>query len=278
MPTTGIDISRWFDEKVDKAYSDYLDNTKKNRLFKFAFIEAVEKKDSGNDTQFELDELNVLTKTEQEFPVTNGELLLSDIPLYLHLKAMDILTRQYMGDISEIGDTYIVMKRQCGITTGERILIDGVNVPAAANGEFFVKKVGVQKYLLFTDEALTAPVSFGPLYYGGGKVHKLMWRQGKNYYEDTKISFFSKPTPIYPKYEQSEQRFKIRPADSLRVSVDYYTLPPQFIDVTSTFDYETLYSLPLLKYLVNVAVKLFSQQTKDMPGYNVAVQDIVNNP
>jgi hypothetical protein len=278
MPTSGIEIGRMFDQKVDKAYSSYLDNTKKNRLLKDAFVEAVEKKVSGNDTQMELDELNVLTKTEQPFSLVNGEIAQSSIPLYLHLKAMRIQTKEFVGDISGLGDDYIELSKQSNLSTRENILISGVTVPTSANGEFYVKKVGVAKYRVYTDAALTAPVSFGALYYGGGKVERLMWREGKNLYEDTKISIFSTPTPVFPKYEQAEQKFKIKPSDSLRISVDYYTVPPQFIDVTSSFDYETLYTLSMIKFLVNTAVYLFNLEVRDLPQYNATLGEVIQNP
>lgn len=81
MAITGIEISRLFDQQVDKAYSGYLDPSKKNRLIKKALTELVEKKYRGLDTQQEYDELSSMIVSDLSITPMDGKVAIAPYPI-----------------------------------------------------------------------------------------------------------------------------------------------------------------------------------------------------
>ena len=66
---TGQDFFNQLQQKYDKAYSQYLDNAKANRLIKEAIYRLVDKLYSNLDTQKEYDELIELIQNEVSIAV-----------------------------------------------------------------------------------------------------------------------------------------------------------------------------------------------------------------
>lgn len=77
--TTGQEIRKIFENKVDKSYSKFLDNTKMNRLFKMALSNLSEKKYMGLTSQKEYDELRYQVRTEQIFSVLNSKISIAPL-------------------------------------------------------------------------------------------------------------------------------------------------------------------------------------------------------
>ncbi len=65
---TGATLSLYFDQKVSAAYTGYLDNTKKNRLFKDAFVSLIERTYRADFEIKEWDEITYVTNVA--VPVT----------------------------------------------------------------------------------------------------------------------------------------------------------------------------------------------------------------
>ena len=72
---TGQEFDKLFDQKIDKAYSAYIDPTKKKRLYEMALYEAIEQKYQSGDRQKVYDELAGLIRTNYEVIPVNNELI-----------------------------------------------------------------------------------------------------------------------------------------------------------------------------------------------------------
>lgn len=79
MATTGIDLNRIFDAKIDKAYSGFYNSIKKNDLFKEALTKSIEERYRGLDEQKEYDDLSSLIKLNQVFALNNNKIYVTPI-------------------------------------------------------------------------------------------------------------------------------------------------------------------------------------------------------
>jgi len=363
--TTGLDLSKLFDDKIDNSYSDYVSVAKKQRAFDNAFLRIIENKYRGMDTQKEFDELSELIVIDKEFEINNNRfrtvsvpvssvvtgptttfnfgaehnLIVGDtfvvsdtvggtdvndtfvvataptdtqvtatsttsgtvtnntgsasygkmLPDYLHLLAMkcrmytngagDDVYRMYVGTPGTIEFFTPVSLRN-----GERILVTelGANMSSPAVGtEAYVKRVSEFKYELYSDEHLTTGVQVQGVYSSGTVVKEIEYEYGKYYPSDRRISDLGLPTIEKPKYNQSENFFKIFPSEHKcdKVTVDYVSKPAIDITVTDTvLDLENFYSKTLLYRLTDEAVKMFYQETRDPNQYMVADKEMVDNP
>ena len=92
---TGQEFDKEFDQKVDKAYSAYLDNTKKERLYKMALYEAIELKYQSGDKQKLYDELAGLIRTNYSVVPVSNELINTNttiIAIDINATTVDITT------------------------------------------------------------------------------------------------------------------------------------------------------------------------------------------
>lgn len=71
---TGQYLSKYFDNKIGQAYSGYLDTTKKNRLFKDAFLRIIESRYKSIPFQKSLDEEGYLNTTNATFAVNANQI------------------------------------------------------------------------------------------------------------------------------------------------------------------------------------------------------------
>jgi hypothetical protein len=79
--TTGLDLSKLFDDKIDNSYSDYVSADKKQRAFDNAFLRIIENKYRGMDTQKEFDELSELIVIDKEFDINNNRFRTVSVPI-----------------------------------------------------------------------------------------------------------------------------------------------------------------------------------------------------
>ena len=84
---TGAEFYTILQQKIDKAYSAYIDTTKADRLIRETIYRLVEKLYSGLITQKETDELWSMIAKEQAV-VTAGALAISSLTNYSHLFSM----------------------------------------------------------------------------------------------------------------------------------------------------------------------------------------------
>jgi len=80
---TGSEFSSIFDLKIDKAYSGFLNSTKKDRLFKEALLLSIEKKYRGLDKEKEYDEISSAIKTNVTYSLNNNTIATAPIQITL---------------------------------------------------------------------------------------------------------------------------------------------------------------------------------------------------
>ena len=374
--TTGLDLSKLFDDKIDNSYSDYVSAPKKQRAFDNAFLRIIENKYRGMDTQKEFDELSELIVIDKEFDINNNRFRTTPVPVYsivfgtptvitfwaehnlepgdtfrvqnatfggigvaaintthvvatppatpaynpnfsvelvtpipvgtnydqstgeviydkmlsdyLHLLAMKC--RMYTNAAGE--DVYRMYAGNPGIIEfftpvtlrdGERIIFSEMplNMGVSQYDEAYLKRVSEFKYKLYSDEHLITPIEINGAYSSGAAVKEIEYSYGKYYPSDRRISHLGLPTIEEPKYNQSENFFKVFPSEHKcdKVTVDYVSLPAINITVTDTFlDLENFYSQTLLYRLTDEAVKMFYQETRDPNQYMVADKEMIDNP
>lgn len=375
--TTGLDLSKLFDDKIDNSYSDYVSVAKKQRAFDNAFLRIIENKYRGMDTQKEFDELSELIVIDKEFEINNnrfrttpapvlaiqfgtptiitfwaehnlepgdtfrvqnatfggvpvaaintthevapvpaspsydpnfsvelvtpialgtnydvstGEVIYDKmLPDYLHLLAMkcrmytnaagDDVYRMYVGTTG-----VIEFFRPVSLRNGDRILFSDMASSITAplvSSEAYLKRISEFKYELYSDEHLITPIAIAGTYTSGTAVKEIEYEYGKYYPSDRRISNLGLPTISEPKYNQSENFFKVFPSEHKcdKVKVDYVSLPAINISVTDTLlDLENFYSKTLLYRLTDEAVKMFYQETRDPNQYTIADREMVDNP
>jgi len=374
--TTGLDLSKLFDDKIDNSYSDYVSAAKKQRAFDNAFLRIIENKYRGMDTQKEFDELSELIVIDKEFDINNNRFrttpapifiiqfgtptvitffaehnlepgdtfrvqnatfggigvaaintthvvatppatpaydpnysveLVTPIPVgtnydqstgeviydkmlsdYLHLLAMKC--RMYTNAAGD--DVYRMYAGNPGIIEfftpvtlrgGERIMFSEMplNMGVSQYDEAYLKRVSEFKYKLYSDEHLITPIEINGAYSSGAAVKEIEYSYGKYYPSDRRISHLGLPTIEEPKYNQSDNFFKVFPSEHKcdKVTVDYVSLPAINITVTDTvLDLENFYSQTLLYRLTDEAVKMFYQETRDPNQYTIADREMIDNP
>jgi hypothetical protein len=211
------------------------------------------------------------------------------LPDYLHLLAMkcrmytnavgDDVYRMYVGSPG-----VIEFFRPVSLRNGDRILFSemasSITAPLVSS-EAYLKRISEFKYKLYSDEHLITPIAIAGTYTSGTAVKEIEYEYGKYYPSDRRISDLGLPTIEKPKYNQSENFFKIFPSEHKcdKVTVDYVSKPAIDITVTDTvLDLENFYSKTLLYRLTDEAVKMFYQETRDPNQYTIADREMVDNP
>ena len=363
--TTGLDLSKLFDDKIDNSYSDYVSAPKKQRAFDNAFLRIIENKYRGMDTQKEFDELSELIVIDKEFDINNNRFRTVDVPVssvvtgatttfnfgaehnlivgdtfvvadtiggtsvngtftvaaaptptqvtstttltsgvvtdntgsvsynkmlpdYLHLLAMKC--RMYTNTAGE--DVYRMYAGSPGtiefftpvpLRNGERIIFSEMPLLMGVDqyDEAYLKRVSEFKYKLYSDEHLITPLAISGTYSSGTTVKEIEYSYGKYYPSDRRISHLGLPTIEEPKYNQSQNFFKVFPSEHTcdKVKVDYVKTPPVTILVgDTTQDLELYYSDTLMNRLTDEAVKMFYQQVRDPNQYTIADREMIDNP
>jgi len=149
---TGQDFDRLFDQLTDKAYSAYLDDTKKERLFKMALYEAIEKKYEEGDKQKKYDELGFLIQTNTEVVPVDNEFFTRRI----------VITNAVAG----IGVT-ITTAEAHELTTGDSVTIYDVTSTGALAGAINNNTYSVT---VVTPTTFTIVVTTTGTYSGGGTL------------------------------------------------------------------------------------------------------------
>lgn len=79
MATTGADLYKIFENKIDKAYSSFINPTRANRLFKESLFTAIENKKKNLDSQKEYDELKLNITTNKVYVPNRNRLYTADL-------------------------------------------------------------------------------------------------------------------------------------------------------------------------------------------------------
>jgi hypothetical protein len=262
---TGAQFWSYLQQKIDKAYSAYLDNTKANSLIKESMYRMVDKFWRSQSLERDADEMiPLLIKGASITPVAGIIKTSTLLPNYMHM--------MYIVGNWEIP---LVVTAISGttLTSVNHKLRKGQSV------KFGVTTYVVQKVKGDTFDLGTSGLTTGTYY-------QLVSKELRQFQSDRKGSPFHKADMISPKFEpQSDgtstpKSFKITPSTNLTtVIVDYVRTPPIDIDVANTTTtLEDYYTSEFLYRLMDECVLSFATQTKDVPTRQMAQQDIIENP
>lgn len=363
---TGQYFDYLFDQKTDKAYTAYLDDAKKERLYRIALIEAIEQKYQAGDKQKVYDELFGIVKTNIQAIPLNNEVIANDVlvinivigattitvstsgahnlttgdnvtingvtgtgaapgaingsaqnvtvltsttftmPItttgtytsggvitynnggllsnYLHLLAMKT---RFDKSVTTISAATAAAPGKITITapllrSGMKVKISGATGMTDLNGEFYVKKVGTNKFTLYDNKALDIPVTTTGSYNANtATLYIINENWARPIFSDRKFSPYASATISTPYYELAEKRFKIFPSDETcdYAYFDFVSAPTVFIDpADTTVELTDTYDEKFLYYVLDTAVKLFAGPTRDQMLYQLETKEIIDNP
>lgn len=266
---TGAEFYTYFNEKIDKAYSDYIDETKATRLFKEVLYRLVTKIYSNADTQKELDELGTMLVKNESVSVTGSVLPVDNLTFeYMHLMRMAFVYAEAQSFTYSNGD---YLSSTHTLRKGDVLTLSGAS-NTATNGDYTVTYVSDSKFRI-------------PLVYVDGTLSLTRTVEATPISSDRKKSSFHTPDKFNPGYELQyddnfidARSFVLSPVPS-SVLIDYVCKPQIEIDATNT-------SAELLDYfpekfiyrLLDEAFLAFAERTADANGAQMASRAIIDNP
>lgn len=290
MATTGTELSKIFDQKIGQSYTGYLDNTKKNRLFKEALFTSIENKYKILADQKSRDELFKIIRTEVTATPTSNTLYLSGavspvIADYMHLLAIKVKYKKILQNVSIIGATnkspiVVSTDNRNILRSNDLIYITGVAGNTNANGYRYIRLVTPTSFALYTDIYLTTPVAGNADYVSGGQIEIVSYEYAKPLYSDRKIGVFGQPSVVNPKYEIADGLLKLYPLEEVAIeaTLDYISKASVIIDVAdNATDLELTYPIKFLYYIMDIAKGMFAEQVRDDSLYQMSSLDTNKN-
>lgn len=270
---TGAQFWSYLQQKIDKTYSAYLDNTKANSLISEGMVRMLDKFWFTLSFEREADEMNALIiKNKLVTPVAgvakinNGSTGAADeIPNYAHI--LRLLANYEFSLVVSAADQNTLTSIDHKLRKGSTIKLGGTTyLVSKVKGDTFQAKTTAGVYATATGT--------------------YTWFYSKDVYQmssDRKNGAFHTASIITPRFEFSNtgtvpKALTVTPAPTT-FYVDYVRTPPQTIDVTNTaIDLNTYYSNKFLYRLMDECVVIFGAQTKDYNTKQSGMQDIVDNP
>lgn len=273
---TGAQFWSYLQQKIDKAYSAYLDNAKANALIKESMYRSIERLYHGLSFEKEADELISLIIKDKLVTPSSGVCLLNvgattptppanEIPYYMHM--MRVLAN-YESNIT-------VVASGTTLTSSNHILRRG-SIIRYSGTLYTVDYVNEDTFKAVDSTGVYASVS--------GVYTVLFSREVKQMSSTRKSGSFHKANIVTPRYEffnngtAQNRSLKITPSPTT-ISVDYIRIPPVDVDVAdTTIKLTDYYPTKFLYYVMDECVKDFAGQTKDPLTRQIASQDIIENP
>jgi len=257
---TGAEFYLQLQQKYDKAYSQYLDTTKANRLIKEAMYRLVDKISQLMDTQKEFDELSELIRFDQSIVVSGVAVQPND---YYHLLRMSFLFSDEITFTAINGNVVTASKH--GLRPGDKISAAPPLVDAT------VTKVSSTTFTLDTAIAPT-PTS----------LYLIREFEGSPSTADRKkpaLSKGKKENPVYWTASSGNDRvFYLEPIP-YSVDLDYVRIPPVDIDTANNvIDLTETYTRKFLYRLMDECVYSVASETRDYQNKQSAQQTIIENP
>jgi hypothetical protein len=262
---TGAQFWTYLQQKIDKAYSAYLDNAKANALIAESMQRLVDKYWRKESLEVDADEMiPFLVKAQSVTPVAGVVKTSTLLPNYMHIMYMTANYEESFTVTAVSGTT---------LTAANHTLRKGDTVKFSSTS-YLVTKVKGDTFDLGTGGLTT------------GTYKRVLVRNVKQMQSDRKGSPFHKATIITPRFEpqtdgtSTPKSFKISPStDLVTISVDYIRTAPLVIDVANTATtLEDYYVSKFLYRLMDECVLNFGTQTKDSMTRQMAQQDIIENP
>jgi len=259
---TGQDFFNQLQQKYDKAYSQYLDNAKANRLIKESMYRLVDKLYSNLDTQKEYDELIEMIQNDVSVSVTLGK---ASLPVnYMHLFRVAFTFSDTITFTAGSVDKEYVSSRH--------LLRKGDLLNSAQDGSgtsYEVTKVKGSSFYLDVSSVS------GPLYH-------IRTFEASPAFSDRKkgsLSGARKETPKYQTNTTGTNRELILSPGPYSIIMDYMTLPPHNIDVANNLtDLLDFYTEKFLYRLMDECVYSFSEETRDYNNKRSSQETIIENP
>lgn len=268
---TGAQFWSYLQQKIDKTYSAYLDNTKANTLISEGFFRMLDKFWFSQSFEREADEMNAfIIKDKAVTPVAGickiniGSTGAADeIPNYLHIISVQ----------SNFEESLVVTASGTTLTSLGHKLRKG-SIVTLGGTTYTVSKV--------SGDTFQAKTSLGVYASAAGTY---TWKYSKDAFQmssDRQGGAFHKANAATPRFEffynGTQKVMRIVP-NPTTANIDYIRTPPQAIDVANTIiDLNTYYSNKLLYRLMDECVVIFGAQTKDYNTKQSGMQDIVDNP
>lgn len=272
---TGLEFWQYLQQKIDKDYSSYLDNTKAQALIKESMYKIVDQMYHRLSFEKEADEMVAFMVTEYSVTPASGlctlnkaktsPVVVSEIPFYMHMMRILATYRDTLvvtGSGTLLSSVNHKLRKGStvinGATTYTVIFVDGNNFKAVDSGGNLATAVGTY---FFAYDIELKPMS-----------------------SSRKAGSFHKANIVTPRYEflndgtSKNRSVKISPTP-YAAKVDYFRVPPYDIDITNNAVLLTdYYSQKFLYSLLDECVLNFGAQTKDYQTKQSAQQDIIQNP
>lgn len=262
---TGGEFWNYLQQKLDKAYSAYLDSAKANALIAESMQRMIDKFWRKESLEVDADEMMpFLIKNAPVTPTAGIIKLSTQLPNYMHVMHM-VANYEFPFTVTSVSGTTL--------TAANHTLRKGDTVKFGATS-YTVSKVKGDTFDLGTAGLTT------------GTYKRVVSRNLKQWQSDRKGSIYHRATTANPRFEPQgddtgqPKSFKITPStDLVTVSIDYLRTPPFTIDVTNfSATLETYYSMKFLYRLMDECVLGFGSQVRDPMIRQMAAQDIIDNP
>ena len=260
---TGAQFWSYLQQKIDKAYSAYLDNTKANGLIKESMYRLVDKYWRGLSFEREDDEMIAFMVRDLSVTPAAGIIDIKTLlPNYMHILRMGV---RYEVDV------VVTLVSGTTLTSANHKLRKGNTV-----------KLGSTLYTVAKVKGDTFDLGTSGL--SAGTYKQIVDKEAKQMVGDRKNGAFHKADFSTPRFESrtagtaTPRSFKVTPAPAT-CTIDYVRIPPVDIDVANTTTIlEDYYGMKFLYRLMDECVLNFGAQTKDYPTKQSAQQDIIENP
>lgn len=258
---TGAEFYLQLQQKYDKAYSQYLDTTKANRLIKEAMYRLVDKISQLMDTQKEFDELSELIRFDETVVVGSGVAIQPSN--YYHLLRMSFLFSDEITFTAISGNVVTASKH--GLRPGDKIS----SAPPAVSAT--VTKV---TSTTFTLDTVISPTPTN-LYL----IREFEASPSTADRKKPSLSKGIKENPVYWTASSGNDRvFYLEPIP-YSVDLDYVRIPPVDIDSANTvIDLTETYTRKFLYRLMDECVYSVASETRDYQNKQSAQQTIIENP
>jgi len=259
---TGAEFYSQLQQKYDKAYSQYLDSSKANRLVKEAMYRLCDKLYSNLDTQKEYDELIEMIKNDVGVSVASGKATLPSDYLHLFRVAFKYSDSIVFSSGSLSGE-YV---------SSRHLLRKGDIVNSAQDGsgtEYLVLKTSGNSFFLDSASA-------------SSPVYLIRTYEASPAFSDRKkgsLSAARKETPKYQTNTTGTNRELICDPAPYSIVMDYMVLPPHDIDVTDgVIDILDYYTQKFLYRLLDECVYSVATETRDYQNKRSSQETIIENP
>jgi hypothetical protein len=272
---TGAQFYDLLQQKIDKAYSAYIDTTKANRLIEETILRLCEKLYSTLDTQKEYDELWSLLVKDEVKSVANQYFDLSGLSrTYMHMFRVGFTFDTLLGNLT-----------RTSTGSGPFTTVFTSTGHSARKGDVIKVGANTGTVVSYTKTKFTV-TSAATLV--TGSVYLVRFFEGSEWFSDRKKDSYHAPTIFSPKYQFQNRISGSNNVKSLYIypqctslTIDYMALPTLatghiFLSTDATAI--TAYTEKFLYRLADECVFTYAEQVRDAELRQNSAQSIMINP